>query len=1132
MSATNIVGSNSGETLTADSNDIFLWGENGIDTINGNSLANIMAGGNDSTRDTLNGNGGNDIMLIQRGNDTFNGGSGFDTLRVADYEVIDTVIMVGPVPIVIDRNGFEIDSVSPNGVAIELEQGGTGMVVGDFDGDNGFALPVIDGETSISRYGFMTADRGDMTVTNIEAYELSERQDIFFGNEQEDIIDGRGGNDFLSGGAGADTIIGGGGIDTAIYVHSSSNVSIVLDSALNSSGLQSFGDAEGDRLIEIENIIASHHDDFIIADDNANRLEGQGGDDFISGLDGDDRIFGGSDDDTLNGNAGFDTLKGNDDNDVLNGGSGADVIDGGDGVDTASFAGLAGAVELFLENTNGFEQRAIEHTGTTASSSIAQVSGVLSIDELVEIENSIGTAFDDRMFGNGGANVLEGRNGNDVLRGNSGSDTLLGGDNNDTLEGGSEADRLEGGNNDDTLRGGTGNDVMIGGSGIDVADYSINSGFVLVRMEDGSANGVGVEHDVSGIAISGDTLNGIENVIGSSRNDDIEGNSAANRLEGRNGNDKLVGRDGADVLLGGENDDILSGGLGVDTLNGGNGSDTASFDVLDVAAIVNNVGVTVNLATNTHLGADAAGDNMISIENVIGSKFDDVLVGDGNANILEGNLGRDSLIGNGGLDTFVYRHADDAVAGESVDGGADIGDTIFVDSQDSTVDLRNVDILGVEDLKIRGSVDIGIAGGVMQGGITEAISFGFSDTLSVHGASADLSSFLFTSWSDGADAINLFGTSGNDTLTGSNFSESFFGSVGADFMRGNGGNDIYELDNALDQTIEAAGGGTDSVNASISHGLRANIEKLVLTGTASINGGGNDLDNQIDGNSGGNILNGFAGEDDMRGRGGNDTYHVDNAGDRALEAFNEGTDRVISTVDFTLGSNVENLNLTGAALSGTGNSLFNTIFGNGNDNRIDGRGGNDTMNGGAGGDTYVVDSIGDIVVEAAGGGIDTIESFVNIAALANNVENLTLMSGAPQNGNGNNLGNTITGGAGVNFIDGRLGADILTGNGDTDQFVFTTALGGGNIDTITDFSVTDDFIRLDDAIFNGLAAGFLSANAFSIGAAAADANDRIVYNDATGALLFDADGSGAAAAQQFATVSAGLAMTNADFFVF
>jgi serralysin len=961
---------------------------------------------------------------------------------------------------------------------------------------------------------------------------LSRFSDRFFGNQQEDIIDGRGGNDLLDGGAGADVLIGGSGTDTAAYTHSNEAVSIILDPALNSLGLQSGGDAEGDRLESIENIIGSVFDDFIITNDGNNRIEGQGGDDFISGLEGDDQVFGGTGDDTLNGQQGFDTLRGNDDNDTLNGGAALDIINGGDGTDTASFAGLAGAVEVFLENTNGFQQRAIEHVGTTTATAIAQVGGINSIDELTSIENAIGTSHNDRMFGNGGANTLEGRNGNDLLVGNAGIDVLLGGDQNDTLEGGSEADQLNGGNNNDTLRGGTGSDSLTGGSGTDLADYSSNSGSVAVNLADGSGEGAAIERNISGVVVSVDALFTIENAIGTSGNDTLDGNNVANTLEGRNGVDTLFGRDGADQLLGGEQNDTLTGGLGADVLNGGNGSDTASYAILETSVIVNNIGVNINMTANVHSGADAAGDNFISIENVVGSAFSDTIFGDGNNNIIEGGGSADILAGAGGLDTFVYRNAPDAVLGEVVSGGAEIGDEILVDSN-TAVDLRQVAITGIEKLRLDGAVDIDMIGAIMQGGISEAVSNGLSDTINIHGSNVNLSSFTFTTWS-AADTINVIGTAGNDTLIGSNFNENFLGSTGTDFMTGNGGNDVYELDVATDQTVEAVGGGTDTVRSSITHGLRANIENLVLTGTANINGGGNILANQIDGNSGNNTLNGFENADTMRGREGNDIYHVDNIGDTVIEAANEGTDAVVSSVDFTLGANVENLNLTGAALNGTGNGLVNQIFGNVNDNRLDGQGGNDRLTGAAGNDTYVIDSTGDLIFETiagAAGGTDTVESSVN-HTLGNNVENLTLTGGGALNGTGNALDNVISGGGGVNFLDGKLGADLLTGNGGIDQFVFSTALGAGNIDTITDFSVTDDFVRLDDAVFAGLTAGFLSVAAFRIGAAAVDADDRIIYNNATGALLFDADGNGAAAAQQFATLSTGLAMTNADVFIF
>ena len=126
---------------------------------------------------------------------------------------------------------------------------------------------------------------------------------------------------------------------------------------------------------------------------------------------------------------------------------------------------------------------------------------------------------------------------------------------------------------------------------------------------------------------------------------------------------------------------------------------------------------------------------------------------------------------------------------------------------------------------------------------------------------------------------------------------------------------------------------------------------------------------------------------------------------------------------------------------------------------------------------------------------------------------------------------TLNGGGGSDTLDGGLGADVMTGGASADKFQFMNGLGGGNVDTITDYKVVDDTIQLNDAAFGGLALGTLSASAFFIGAAAADASDRIIYNSATGALLFDADGNGAGAAIQFATLSTGLAMTAAEFVV-
>ena len=127
---------------------------------------------------------------------------------------------------------------------------------------------------------------------------------------------------------------------------------------------------------------------------------------------------------------------------------------------------------------------------------------------------------------------------------------------------------------------------------------------------------------------------------------------------------------------------------------------------------------------------------------------------------------------------------------------------------------------------------------------------------------------------------------------------------------------------------------------------------------------------------------------------------------------------------------------------------------------------------------------------------------------------------------------TIFGGNGNDFINGNAGNDLLIGNAGLDQFMFTDALGAGNVDHIFDFTAVDDTIRLDDAVFSHIATGFLAASGFAVGAAATLASQRIIYNSGTGQIFYDADGVGGAAQVLFATVNPGTALTNADFLIF
>jgi Ca2+-binding RTX toxin-like protein len=280
----------------------------------------------------------------------------------------------------------------------------------------------------------------------------------------------------------------------------------------------------------------------------------------------------------------------------------------------------------------------------------------------------------------------------------------------------------------------------------------------------------------------------------------------------------------------------------------------------------------------------------------------------------------------------------------------------------------------------------------------------------------------------------------------------------------------------------------------------------------------------------------------MDGQLGNDTYIVDNAGDTIRENGGQGSDEVRASVSYTLsaGADVETLRTTNdtgiATINLTGNTSGNTIIGNDGSNTLDGGGGNDELIGRGGNDTYIVDSATDTTTEGGGQGIDTVRTSVSYALTAGaDIETLETTNAAGTtaiNMTGNGAGNTVRGNNGSNVINGGGGRDDLIGLGGQDHFLFDSALNAAtNVDRILDFNVADDTIRLENAVFTTLAAGGLGAGQFVIGAAAQDANDRVIYNSSTGALFYDADGTGAGAAIQFATLSTGLALTAQDFLV-
>ena len=292
--------------------------------------------------------------------------------------------------------------------------------------------------------------------------------------------------------------------------------------------------------------------------------------------------------------------------------------------------------------------------------------------------------------------------------------------------------------------------------------------------------------------------------------------------------------------------------------------------------------------------------------------------------------------------------------------------------------------------------------------------------------------------------------------------------------------------------------------------------------------GGNDI---LTGGAGNDTIDGGRGHDRMIGGAGDDTYIVDTTNDVIVEGGSGGFDTVLAATQvYILPTYVEKLVFTtGGSHIGYGNAGANVLVGPPSGNAIlNGLAGNDTlddggarasMNGGEGNDTYIVSNTHDSVSEAKDHGIDTVQSSISFA-LPVNVETLILTGGHASSGTGNAMDNTIIGNAAANTIDGGRGADLLTGGGGADVFVFKTmGKPDPSFDTITDFG-SDDQLRLSLHTFGALGhTGGLDADAFwaANGARSAhDPSDRIVYDTHTGALYYDADGKGGAAAVEFA----------------
>jgi Ca2+-binding RTX toxin-like protein len=287
-------------------------------------------------------------------------------------------------------------------------------------------------------------------------------------------------------------------------------------------------------------------------------------------------------------------------------------------------------------------------------------------------------------------------------------------------------------------------------------------------------------------------------------------------------------------------------------------------------------------------------------------------------------------------------------------------------------------------------------------------------------------------------------------------------------------------------------------------------------------------DDSLFGRLGNDTLEGGSGFDSLDGGGGIDTASYEHAGAGVLADLSNAGNNTGEAQGDTYDS-IENLR---------GSSFSDTLTGNAGDNFLNdgGFGSNDTLTGGGGNDSYAVYNAGAVVVEGVGGGNDRVCAGVDYV-LANGVSaeylnTTSLHATYAVNLTGNELKQLARGNDGANVLDGGGGNDTLVGMGGADTFRFSTALGSGNVDKITDFNVADDQIALDDAIFTALSLGALDASAFKDNILALrDADDTIIYNSNTGSLFYDADGLGGSAAVKFALLATGLALTAADFVV-
>ncbi len=1005
-SVNRVIGTDYDDHLIGYELDNRLWGGEGDDLLDGGATA--LAGYDDYLY----------------------GGAGNDTL-------------VGAIGV--DGSSFESNNVYDGGA-------GTDMIdFSDF-------VSGLSGRFGGVRFSLEDGDGND-TVTQVEMLRGSDEQDVLYGNNGANILAGGDGSDTLfgylgddlflysgsfdpnfGGGGNFDSITAGGGNDTIDF----SGYGYAIDLDLASEGATVLGAGKdswdlGTTTVLVissglENAIGTDKNDRLLGTDTDNMLSGGSGDDIVRGLGG---------------------------NDILTYVGGTDSWEGGDGIDTGNFSRLDKAVQVDLSGTNGL--------ATTRETTPAD------LVTMIEVEDIVGTLYDDRLIGGDDANKLEGLTGDDTLFGRKGADVLSGSD------------------GDDTLYGGGGGDTLMGGAGSDIASYASATKGVIADLEAGV--GTGGEAD-------GDSYSEIEHLTGSDRDDMLTGDGGANTLTGLSGEDTLDGKAGDDILIGGQGADVLIGGNGIDLANYAGASGR----------------VDVDLAKGTGNRNLASGDTLKGIEGVIGSDFNDKLIGDDEDNILLGSIGNDALtgglgddmldggvgsdvlLGGAGNDQLIGGGGNDRLEGGSganlMVGGA--GNDTYVlsknleyDTYDTLMELADEGLDTVFSeftyLLVDNIENLFLEGGNLDGtgnelpnkvtgsnGNNSLFGLGGSDTLMGKSGNDTLDGGKgndVLSGDEGADVLaggdgndTLDGGDGDDDLDGGNGSDTLAGGAGDDILlggsnsddlSGGSGNDILDGGNQADQL--SGGVGNDTIN-----GGNGNDTASGGSGDDTINGGANS--DELFGDGGNDTINGGVGNDTASGGAGQDTIDGGNGNDTASGGSGDDTINGGGNSDelFGDGGN-DTINGGGGNDSASGGLGDDTINGGGNSDELFGDGGNDTISGGDGNDS-ASGGAGKDTIDGGGGkdtlfgdaGNDTISGGNQRDQLSGGLGNDTISGGNDKDILFGNAGNDImSGGNGGDQLTGGAGADTLTGNAGKDYFIFGEDFGK---DTITDFAPGQDVL--------------------------------------------------------------------------